>query len=88
MLRCVRILRSLPRQAATRIFVRMSSVKEIESAVARLSPEELARFRSWFADFDADAWDRQFEADVAAGRLDGLADEASRDLNEGRCRDL
>ena len=66
----------------------MSSVKEIESAVARLSREELARFRSWFAEFDADAWDRQFEADAAAGRLDALGDEALRDLDEGRCRDL
>jgi hypothetical protein len=48
----------------------------------------LARFRSWFADFDADGWDRQFEADVAAGRLDALGAEALRDLDEGRCRDL
>lgn len=66
----------------------MSSVKEIESAVARLSPQELSAFRSWFADFDAEAWDRQFEADVAAGRLDALGDEALRDLSEGRCTDL
>jgi hypothetical protein len=66
----------------------MSSVKEIETAVARLSREELARFRNWFADFDAEAWDRQFEADATAGRLDALAEEALRDLDEGRCRDL
>ncbi len=66
----------------------MSSVKEIESAVAQLSREDLSRFRSWFTDFDAAAWDRQFEADVAAGRLDALGDEALRDLDEGRCRDL
>ena len=66
----------------------MSSVKEIESAVARLSPQELSAFRSWFADFDAEAWDRQFEADVAAGRLDALGDAALRDLSEGRCTDL
>ena len=56
--------------------------------MARLSREDLARFRSWFADFDAEAWDRQFEADVAAGRLERLGDEALRDLDEGRCRDL
>jgi len=66
----------------------MSSVKEIESAVARLSRQELAAFRSWFVDFDAEAWDRQFEADVAAGRLDALGDEALRDLDQGRCTDL
>jgi hypothetical protein len=66
----------------------MSSVKEIESGVARLSRAELSAFRSWFADFDAEAWDRQFEKDAAAGRLDALGDEALRDLNEGRCTDL
>jgi hypothetical protein len=66
----------------------MSSVNEIESAVARLSRQELAAFRSWFVDFDADAWDRQFETDVAAGRLDALGDEALRDLDEGRCTEL
>jgi len=66
----------------------MSSVKEIESAVSRLSPQELAVFRSWFAEFDAVAWDRQFETDVAAGRLEALGDEALRDLDEGRCTDL
>ncbi len=66
----------------------MSSVREIESAVARLSREDLSAFRDWFADFDAGAWDRQFEADVAAGRLDALGDEAVRDLSEGRCTDL
>ena len=66
----------------------MSSVEQIESAVAQLSPEKLAAFRSWFADFDAEAWDRQFEKDAVAGRLDALGDEALRDLSEGRCTDL
>jgi hypothetical protein len=36
---------------------------------------------------DAAAWDRQIEEDVAAGRLDALADEALDDLREGRCTD-
>ena len=63
----------------------MGSVKEIEEAVLRLSAAELAAFRAWFADFDAEAWDRQIEDDVAAGRLDALADEALEDLRAGRC---
>jgi hypothetical protein len=67
---------------------RVSTVREIEAAVSKLSREELLAFRDWFAEFDAVAWDKQFEADVAAGRLDALADEAIRDLREGRCRDL
>ena len=66
----------------------MSTVQEIAQAVSQLPPEDLAAFRAWFAEFDADAWDRQFEEDVAAGRLDALAEEALEDLREGRCTDL
>jgi hypothetical protein len=66
----------------------MSTIKDIETAVGKLSPEELSAFRRWFFEFDAEVWDRQFEADVRAGRLDGLADEALRELPEGRCTDL
>jgi hypothetical protein len=69
-------------------FYPMSSVKDIEAAVSQLSHEELSSFRTWFADFDAAVWDRQFEQDARAGRLDGLAEEALRDLDAGRCTDL
>jgi hypothetical protein len=64
------------------------SVKEIESAVEGLTPQQLAEFREWFARFDAEQWDKQFDEDVAAGRLDKLAEQAIADLEEGRCTDL
>jgi hypothetical protein len=38
--------------------------------------------------FSPDDWNKQLEADVAAGRLDRLAEEALKDLREGRCADL
>lgn len=63
-------------------------MQEIEAAVRKLSRDELATFRDWFAEFDADEWDKQMEADASAGLLDDLADEALRDVREGRCRDL
>ena len=66
----------------------MSTVEEIQDALRHLSTEDLAAFREWFAEFDAGLWDRQLEADVAAGRLDRLADEALQDLREGHCTDL
>ena len=66
----------------------MSEVHEIEAAILRLSPEALAKFREWYAEFDADLWDRQIERDADRGCLDGMATEALRDLNEGRCTDL
>ena len=51
----------------------MSKVENIESQIQELSPEELVTLREWFAEYDAEIWDRQFEADVKAGTLDALA---------------
>lgn len=66
----------------------MSSLQEIETAISQLSADELAAFRVWFAEFDAQIWDRQFEEDVAAGRLDSLAERALQHLRAGRCTDV
>ncbi len=63
-------------------------LEEIERAVSQLSNDELAKFRTWFAEFDAADWDQQFEADVAAGRLDALAQKALKHLRQGNCTDL
>jgi hypothetical protein len=68
--------------------VSMTRIAEIEQAVQHLAPADLAQFRQWFTEFDAAAWDRQFEQDVAAGRLDALAAEAIDDLRNGRCTEL
>ena len=64
------------------------SVQEIESHVAGLPPEQLAAFTAWFEEFVAAAWDRKFEADVAAGKLDHLAKQADADFEAGRCTPL
>jgi len=63
-------------------------VKEIASAVARLAKDELTAFREWFEEFDAKARDRQFDKDVAAGKLDKLAFQAIVDYRAGKCREL
>ncbi len=62
----------------------MGKVEIIEGQIKELSHEELAKFREWFARFDAEVWDRQFEADVKAGKLDALAENALRDHVAGR----
>jgi hypothetical protein len=54
----------------------MGKLEKIEREIKGLSPQEMAQLRDWFAAFDADAWDRKFEADVRAGKLDALAAEA------------
>jgi hypothetical protein len=49
---------------------------------------ELKRFAAWFADYQWERWDRQLEQDVAAGKLDKLADQALADHAAGRTRPL
>jgi len=66
----------------------MTTVQDIEDAVAHLSDSELDKFRTWFVNFDATAWDREFEADAQSGKLDRLADQALNDLAQGRCTEL
>ena len=66
----------------------MSTITEIEKAIRKLPPKDLAALRKWFAEFDAEMWDRQFEDDVKEGRLDKLAQKALKDFKEGRCTDL
>lgn len=39
----------------------MSKVEVIEEQIEKLSPDELATFRRWYAEFDSEMWDRQFE---------------------------
>ena len=66
----------------------MTKIEQIEREVRDLTPQELAKFREWFATFDAAEWDRQFEADVGAGKLDKLADDALADHRAGRSQKL
>ncbi len=66
----------------------MSDVENIEGWIKELSPKELTAFREWFIQFDAEAWDRQFEVDAKAGKLDRLAERALRDHAAGRSAKL
>ena len=66
----------------------MTRIDQIEQQVQQLSREELAAFRKWFTEFEADAWDRQIEADALAGRLDHIAKQAIRDHRAGKSRPL
>ena len=66
----------------------MTRVEKLESDVSRLSPDELSRFRAWFAEFDAALWDEQIELDAKSGKLDHLAEKAIQDFNSGNCKEL
>ncbi|UPK23516.1 hypothetical protein [Bradyrhizobium sp. 195] len=64
------------------------TTEDIERAIERLTPDELARFRAWFEQFDADRFDQALEHGVNAGKLDALAEEALNEYRAGQTRDL
>lgn len=66
----------------------MSSVQEIEEAIARLPKEKLAALREWFDACDAEQWDRQSEEDAWSGKLDTSGGKAREHLRAGKCRKL
>lgn len=66
----------------------MGKVEKLEDEVRALSFEELGTFRKWFREFDAEAWDREIEADAHAGKLDALADRALNEHRAGKTSSL
>jgi hypothetical protein len=66
----------------------MTSVEDIEKAVANLSPRELGRFRAWFEEFQAGRFDAVIERDAKGGKLDRLAEEAIAEYRRGDAREL
>jgi len=67
----------------------MASVAEIINAVKKLSEPDKGVFLERLAEIDFDdAWDRQIEADVTAGRLDDLIARAEADIASGRTKPL
>jgi len=64
----------------------MTKLEELTQDVAALAPDELARFRAWFAEYDAAKW--EIEADARSGRLDALGDAALAAHRAGWSRPL
>ena len=63
-------------------------MEDLESAISRLSAEDLTRFSAWFEQFMEDRWDRQIEEDIKTGRLDAAGKRADEDFETGRCTPL
>jgi|JXWU01.1.fsa_nt_gb hypothetical protein len=66
----------------------MTRIEEIEQAVSSLPAKEYRKFRQWFLSKDWSDWDYELEADVAAGRLDFLGDEARKEKETGKLKEL
>ncbi len=64
------------------------SLAELENEVQKLPPAELAAFMRWFEEFASDQWDRQFERDAVAGKLDKLGRKADAVFEAGECTEL
>ena len=65
----------------------MTSVDDIEKAIAKLKPNEIDRLRAWFEEFQAARFDERIEQDARAGKLDRAADQALADHRKGRSRE-
>ncbi len=59
------------------IFIIMSTIIEIETAIEQLPPEDFEKLANWIDQRRNAEWDRQMESDSATGRLDFLFEEAA-----------
>ena len=66
----------------------MPTVTEIQQAIMNLPKSDYARLRKWLFEYDWQEWDREFEEDVKAGRLDFLKAEVEQAKREGTLEDL
>ena len=73
-------------QKRTRIggspIMRCMKVEEIAEAIAKLPPDQLARFRRWFTAFEAGRGDHPKELDSTATKLGRLAGRAFAELKK------
>lgn len=66
----------------------VSRVQEIAEQLRTLSGAELRELRAWLDAYEDRVWDEEFEAEVASGKWDGLAERALRDHSEGNSTPL
>jgi hypothetical protein len=64
----------------------MKNPEQIITAMEALSPEDFRRVADWVADRDQELWDEQLKRDAAAGKLDGLAEQAREQHRHGLTR--
>ena len=46
------------------------TVEDIEKAIAKLPPDQLAQFRVWFEEFDSALFHQKIRRDAVSGKLD------------------
>ena len=66
----------------------MTTVTELQEAILGLSDAEYTQLIHWLRDKDWERWEREFDEDVRAGKLDALAAEALAAKAKGELKDL
>ena len=61
----------------------MTNIEQIESAISKLSREDMARLRAWFDELEEQRFDEALERDAKSGKLDKLAAEARANMKAG-----
>jgi len=64
------------------------SVEQLEKAIENLPRDEFVRLAAWFAEYEAQQWDRQIEEDQRAGRLNHVIQRVRDDIASGRSKPL
>ena len=66
----------------------MLKLEQLQTEIEALPEKDFVRLRRWFAEKDWEQWERQIEADDAAGKLDFLLAEASEAKAQKTLREL
>ena len=66
----------------------MSTVTEIGEAIRKLPPQEAWKLAADLREYLDGLWDKQFEGDVKAGRLDNLIARAREEHAGGKARPM
>ncbi len=66
----------------------MTTVSELQQAILELSEDDYSELRRWLLDQEWERWEREFDEDVRAGKLDDLASQALEAKARGNLKDL
>jgi hypothetical protein len=66
----------------------MSTVAEIENALQEIPVNDAWKVADWLQEYLDSKWDKQIDADIAAGKLDPLWEKAKADIATGKIKPL
>jgi hypothetical protein len=66
----------------------MKTFEEVKSQIEALPRREYMKLVHWFAERDAESWDKEIEMDAANGSLDFLVQEALDEKPKGKLRQI